>query len=484
MDPFCYKVLLVDDLLSAKDKAEVLSAFGVTFVHVSGVQSCLERVFGVSDIKYVEYWAVEHDFDIVLLDYYLEPDMKAYPNGGIALYPLFVHGFTKKKLGQCVVNVYSARFRKDYEEYSYLFELTEQIRLRTKYSYSLAGFGDFALWPSIAQRAKSILEVCPSAVIHELYEIWTSSSSDEEALSTSLPLMSASIGRDVCMRSLRPDYGCEAFFRKGEMPAIDTQRIDLGGWLNDLLVNSNYAREAHYVYTFGSGEGQSTASKPDIYSWCHNSGGDESANDPRAGRDWEDGVLHLDKERRLHRDHVSAIKGVRCSPYPTRCSDAHRAFRLSLKDTASQHFPPYDKGYFLREITGQPFTFLVDHAVEGYVYVPILTLKRHLTDLNQQLENSSHTYTVKLCDKGRHVAFALTSSSQITREDAEHIGSRAKWQVKTSIAAWGELVICTESGERFSVVGRTLFTMPERFTQEAFPLPSNSISLLYPVEAN
>src|SRR6266511_180950 len=465
-----YKALLIDDSDNARKGAEKFRAHGVDFKTVAGVDECLREIFGISDIKSPRpFTEVSHDFDIVLIDYELPNEMDLYPNMGLAIYPLFVHSYKSTTPGQCIVCSYSAMLQKAYAKYSALFRLGEQIRLGKDVSYHQGGFGGFELSPLIQARADNLLRKSGTGAIIEVWEKWMSGDLDGR-----LGVLSDLLKFEVTLRSLRPDYGNDVFFRVGSAPRIDTQTEEFGKWLHALVTESNYAKEAHAVYSYDG--------VPNVNRWAHMVNSEEVENDPR--KFLKDGRLQLDKPRTLHQGHVEALMATTFHTNVEKCSQVHKAFRLSLDDSNncrpdhSTH--KYAKGYFLADVTPTAVTITRPRdGCDGYVYVPQKVLKSFLEDLTTQLP--AKEIRVDVCEDGRFAIFWCKSDKTLNEMDASAIATNAKWKCKKDIHCWGELAVFTNDGA-FAVLGNKLQTMPTRLKD--YPVENNSVCLMFPKENN
>lgn len=485
-DTFRYRVLLVDDLEDARDREDEFRNAGVDFHAASGVDDCLRRFLNadVDNNADFEKDIVEHDFDIVLLDFQLAREMGQYPIGGLSLYPLFVHGYNGAKPGECVVCAYSAYLGEQYPKYCRLFQKGELTRTGHPEVYQSAAFGGFRLYPLFRQRAESILRQLGPAAIMEAYNVFV----DEEkgldgALRHKLEIASEALGVEVSLRNLCPDFNQPVFFPGNSCPSEQEQQSRLYEWLSQLVSRYNFAWEAYQVYNH-------RGSVPDVHQWGHYPN-DQSKNDPREYWKPEEGyVLQLgSRKRKLHNAHVQALLTVpRSSEEFTkkdriaRCSKVHRAFRLSLTDNSRtrEGFNSYDEGYFLRdfqeedEISIEPLS--LEETKERYVFVPKIELSNMMKELSFHLGKGTDTrWRVTLQEDQQIACFHFKLANPFTKEKVKQC-ARANWLALKTIPNWGELVMFIPEGKYVLAGGRVL-SEPQRFGK--YTIPENSLCLIF-----
>jgi hypothetical protein len=489
MTDFRYRAIVIDDKVGgSRNYFEKRTDWKLDFETFTSVDDCLKRIFkGISDPT----GSTHHDFDLVFLDFDLgEKQNTKYPGGGLSLYPLFTHSYRSGKPGDCVVCTYSDVLHGTRGEFCRLFELCESLRLGSAFAVSSVAFDKLDLSQPIKQRAESLLRASPSEAIREIYNLLVRGGIEDfvEATQQRLSVLSRLCSADVTPAKLRPDFNNPNLWGSGEMPAFEDQAREIVTWLGELVSDSNYAHTASDIYHFNPSDGTDL---PDIYSWAHVPNKENDSNDPRP-------YIHgnsilLDRPYSLHPYHIQALMAIEAGEANRRCSEVHRAFRLSLIDTAEQRYEegnssrPYDKGYFLLDVIANDYDNKfnlspINVPNGGYVYVPLVALRDILSDLCAQTQVESPAYQVIVSENRMSVAFILPAGEMVSNEAVVSFAKRSKhWAVGRKIADWGELVVCTYE-DAFLIYGETLWVDSDRFGSSAFALPDNSYCLIFPME--
>jgi len=466
---FFYKVLLVDDRQESMDRLKKCT--GLEPKQCRTVDETLQMVFDVTDIYNAPVGGFpQHGFDLVLLDFELEPGQDKNPEhqilhgkdplGGLTLFPILAHSFEGP--GPCVVACYSAILdRTDrLKRLKKFFEIGQNLMHGSDLKIAQAGFKDFSLVPLIKERSNAILKQCPMSVFVEIQEAARQCGGNLGKLldEFEIPSLTRLLGKKMTLGCLRPDIGRRIFREDcNEDPSrrviADEERRDFREWIRLANVSSSLCCMMRDLWN-----------SVEIDRAGHAVGVNEPSDFWRKLISFSGGgariAVHMKQTGKLRHGAEVVYSIPLCvaeklvemtwTSNVNRFEKFHRFFRLSVADTAVQrmgHGAGYAKGYFLEDINRScRYTIQARYRMSDcpvrYVYIPQFLLSLFLEQLGD--EAAAKTLSVDITMDNSFLEFSTIANIPISEQQAISLASAKTWKMFPGIDSWGEFVVVDE----------------------------------------
>ena len=452
-------LLIVDDQVNAAALPSFPQEVSVTVVNT--IAEALEKL-GVdpSNQLSIPVSRIQHNYDIVFLDFQLLPDdMKNYPMGGLSLHSLFKAAFTPLKPGDCIVCCYSDKMANELPKARYLFELTER-KMRNQdgvVGLHQSGVKGIDRKPLYQAKAESILSEAPFAVFVEIAERWVDLGKEG---GWDQPLIYLSDFLEVQQCSLN-----QLLLQSGSPTEDDC--LWLRNWLARKSLSQSMAMAYRTITKFahlpkgqvqlippivwpGPEEISSGLSLPSIGRYCI----------PKEVAEELDAIAKEDAQIPKH--DYTEVHGQ------NRCMRVKNCFRLALKSHDT------NKGFTLDDLMsvddiGKSFVFhgpvLPPESVsEFYVYTHPSIMASQLRGLYMALHNHDKVTddhgrlicNIRVMSDLQSVMFSVRQRDSVTAEDACRIAKDLvegkPWGPFPEIISWGAVWIGVENGAVYEVM--------------------------------
>jgi len=409
---------------------------------------------------------IQHNYDIVLLDFRLEEkDMRDYPMGGLTLHSLFKASFNRSKRGQCIVCCYSDKMGTEFPKARYIFDLAER-KLRNQDGAGglhQSGIGGID-WPSLYRaKADSILFEAPFEVFAEIVEK-TGAIRQMEPWDQRLPVLANFLGVSECGLN-------QLLFRSGSPDSKLNRWLNQWLWRKSLSASTTAAYKALQKFThLPRGCDGRQLDRP----ICRNHENGSPAALPFVvddkGRECCIPEVLADELEKIAQEHLT-IGQYTDQLAEARCRQAKKAFRMILtRDNPDADNCGYTIDDLLREHSlSTTFNITLTEwkppAMVGavYLYIPRPLLGTLLQGLPMLMHNHSPVVDVQgrvLCEvripEGhRKAMFVVKQQKALTSSAADNIaksiGNGKQSGLFPTLASWGALWVGCEGNAVWSI---------------------------------